>query len=51
VLNLRSRLLYLRKEARFPLKSRLGGPQSMAGRFGEDKNPPGFERRIVQTAA
>jgi len=28
-----------RKERLYPFNSRLSGPQSQAGRFGEDKNP------------
>jgi hypothetical protein len=35
-----------RKSSRYPLDSRLGGPQSRSGRSGEDKNSqPGIEPR------
>jgi len=27
------------KEPQYPLNERLGGPQSLSGRFGEEKNP------------
>jgi len=50
----RSGRFTLRKESRYPLNRRLGGPQSHSGRFGEEKYLlplPGFDSRIVQTVA
>jgi len=40
-----------KKEPRYPLKRRLGGPQSRSGHFGEEKNLLfllGFELRTAQ---
>jgi hypothetical protein len=40
-----------KKQRRYPLNRRLGGPQSRSGRFGENKNLlslPEFESRTVQ---
>jgi hypothetical protein len=42
------------KSSRFPLDRRLGGPQSRAGRGGEEKKSqplPGFEPPIIQPVA
>jgi hypothetical protein len=47
VVNVTPRPLYPRKDTRYPLHRRLGGPQDRSGRVWKISPPPGFDPRTV----
>jgi hypothetical protein len=51
VINATPRPFFPRKETRYPLCEKLGGPQSWVGQMRKSSPPPGFDHLTIQPVA